>query len=124
MHCEAIYAELRKLAPSVCFSASREVDPYFTWDGDGEDPVNNGYTPYDVDVTASVIVGGVLVQETDSLGGCYFMDDEPIGDIHGYLPQMIQEAAVALLHKLPANIDPALVKQLQDVDAFLSSAPV
>lgn len=118
MHVESLYAELRLNAPSVVFSASREVDPYYTWDGDGQDPVAQGYEPCTVRVTASCIVDGYLLEADDVLCGCYFQPDEATDDVHGYLPQMIQEAAIRLAAQV--KYTPILLRQLAAVDALLS----
>ena len=85
---------LAAAAPDITFDVSREIDPYFEWDGDGPDPVNRGLDPYDVDVCVRTIAGGEEVKECTSLGGSYFRSDDPTEDplIHGYLPQMVKEA--------------------------------
>lgn len=31
--------------PEIAISMKWEVDGYFTWDGDGPDPENDGFTP-------------------------------------------------------------------------------
>jgi hypothetical protein len=77
--------------PDIAINVSWEYDPHFEWDGDY--PLEDGYEPYDVTVTASKIVNGKLIQGNAYLGGCYSKDggkDDP--EIGGYLPQMIEEA--------------------------------
>ena len=99
----ALAEGLAKAAPSICFLVSRGIDEGYTWDGDGPDPRNDGFDPYDVDVTARFIVRDKIVQGSASLGGCYFRSDEPTGEIHGYLVQMIEEALENLSRALSRN---------------------
>jgi hypothetical protein len=93
---QALIEKLKDERPDVCITVSREVDDTFVWDGDGPDPEDDGYLPYDVDVVASTIRAGVLIETRSSLGGSYFEDDEETGEIHGYLPQMVREALARL----------------------------
>ena len=95
-----IAARLAVLAPSIAFSVSREIDENYRWDGDGEDPRDAGFDAYDVTVTARVIVDGQIVEGENHLGGSYFLPDEPTGEIHGYLLQMLAEAAQDLCDTL------------------------
>lgn len=90
----AIFRNLALVAPSISFEVNRTEDPYFVWDGDGPDPREEGYIPYDYDVYARAIIGGKLFEGRQSLGGSYGSPDDEDGDrdIHGYLPQMIDEA--------------------------------
>jgi hypothetical protein len=84
---------IREERPDIAITVSWEYVEYFSWDGDGEDPIMDGYLPYNVIVTASKIINGKLIQGIAYLGGCYSKDggkDDP--EIGGYLPQMIQEA--------------------------------
>ena len=87
---------LRLARPDVAITVSRSHDSYFSWNGDGPDPRDEGFDPYNVDVVASTIHNGVLIEGRSSLGGSYFREDEPIGEIHGYLPQMVEEAVEEL----------------------------
>lgn len=84
--------QLRQTRPDVAIVVTREVDSYFSWDGDGPDPRDEGYSPYDVDVKAVAVRKGKLVEGVASLGGSYFLPDEDTGEVHGYLPQLIEEA--------------------------------
>ena len=95
-----IAARLAVLAPSISFSVSREIDENYRWDGDGEDPTENGFDAYTITVTARAIVDGQIVEGDSSLGGSYFQDDEPTGEIHGYLLQMLAEAVCELRDSL------------------------
>ena len=118
MTANEIHTRLQQLAPSVSFASSRKQDTFFRWDGDGPDPEDEGFLAYDVDVTATTIIEGKLVSSTASLGGCYMTHDEPIDDIHGYLPQMLEEAASDLAKLLPEGH--ALHENLTAVTDFLS----
>lgn len=88
--------ELRSVAPSIAITTSREEDLSFRWDGDGPDPRQRGFRPYDVTVSVQAIIGGELVSAEAYLGGSYYRPNEPLRDIHGYLPQMIEEAVTEL----------------------------
>ena len=83
---------LRLSRPEIAITVSRIIDEYFRWDGEGPDPVKRGYYPYDVDVKATCIINGTVFEGSASLGGSYFKENEPINEIHGYLPQMVEEA--------------------------------
>lgn len=55
-------------------------------------PREEGLSPYNVTVSASVIVNGALITGNAYLGSCW---EDPCAfdqDVHGYLPQMIDEA--------------------------------
>jgi len=98
---------LAKAAPHIAFSVSYVEDPNFVWDGDGPDPREEGYAPYDVTVTAHTIINGVSFEGNNYLGGTYEKwgprghgPENPEPDIGGYLPQMIDEA----LDDLKANV--------------------
>jgi hypothetical protein len=100
-HSHECIEELRVSRPDVAITIERELDPYFSWDGDGPDPRDEGYSPYTVTVMAIAIRNGELLTGDDSLGGCYYRPNEPIDDVHGYLPQMVEEA----VDELNAQID-------------------
>ncbi len=100
---------LRALRPDVVITVTREIDSRFSWDGDGPDPRDEGFSPYDVTVTASAIRNGVLYEGTDTLGGSYYQPDEPLNEVHGYLPQMVDEAM--------ENLDDELVRAGFTVDS-------
>lgn len=91
-----VKAKLAAVAPSIAFTSSREVDEFNKWDGDGPDPEESGHVAYLVTVKASAIVAGEWHHGSSSLGSSYFLPDEPIGDVHGYLLQMLDEAAEEL----------------------------
>jgi len=111
-----ICERLKRIAPNVVFQSSRDPDQTFRWDGDSPDPSEEGYLPYDVTVTARAIVRGELIEGNAYLGGSYYKPDEPIGSIHGYLPQMLQEAAAELLRITPASLG----RQLKGAIGYLT----
>jgi hypothetical protein len=78
------------------FSASRSRDNDFRWDGDGPDPEDEGLYPYDVTISAKAIVFGQVVEGEAFIGGHYMEEDEEIGNIGGYLPQLLEDAAQEL----------------------------
>lgn len=88
--------ELRRTRPDVAVKVTWEEDPYYSWDGDGPDPVEDGFLPYNVTVTAMAICKGNLIEGHDHLGGCYSKLGEHCPEIHGYFPQMLEEALEAL----------------------------
>src|SRR5262245_45607761 len=93
----AILKKLEKIAPDIDFVVNWEEDAHFVWDGDGPDPRDEGYIPHDVDVIARVVLGGEEKKGTQSLGGVYDKPGEEAPDIHGYLPQMLDEAITDLV---------------------------
>jgi hypothetical protein len=105
---------LKQVAPCVVISVARRVDDFPPkWDGEGIDPCERGYWPYIVTVTAQAIQNGELVEASDTLGGCYYRKPtarksaEPIGDVHGYLPDMCYTALTSLMNKIS---DPKVVQ--------------
>ena len=115
---KAILMELKKIAPSIAFSVEHTVDRDYEWDGDGPDPREEGFDPYDVDVYATAIVDGDEVEGRASLGGTYDKPDDIDPDIGGYLPQMLQEAAEELASKVSGPLRAeakAASKYLKDV---------
>jgi len=115
-----IYAKLKKLAPSVAFSTSREPDLDCVWDGDGPDPRDDGFDPYIVVVTARTVHSGEILEEYEYLSGSYFKGDEPIGDVHGYLPQMLKEATNELMLKKELLPRDGVYRQLELVHDYLT----
>ena len=92
--------DLRIAHPDIAVSVSWEFDQYFTWDGDGPDPLDDGYEPHNVTVEASTIRNGEVITGYAYLGGCY-ADDEKCPEIHGYFPQMLEDA----LHELKTQVE-------------------
>ena len=119
-----IAARLATFAPSISFSVSREIDENYRWDGDGEDPAENGFDAYTITVTARAIIDGQIVEGENSLGGSYFQDDEPTGEIHGYLLQMLAEAAKDLCDTLSRRgwYSGERLEQLADARCYIRQA--
>lgn len=90
---------LRDMLPTVAISVHREHDRDAVWDGEGPDPVEIGYEPYVVVVRAIAIMNGEIIEGSAYLGSSYYKADEPLGMVHGYLPQLIEEA-LEELHKI------------------------
>lgn len=87
-----IWKRLKDVCPNIQFEVTWSEDPHFEWDGDGPDPADRGYQPYDVDVYARAIIRGDLVEGRDSLGGVYEKPGAYDRDVNGYLPQMLLRA--------------------------------
>jgi len=106
----------------IAFTLCRTEDPSFRWDGDGPDPSKDGFLAYDVTVKARTIVEGEIMEACEYLGGSYYKHDEPLGDVHGYLPQMLEEAAskLAVLIKSVRPLNQA-VKECQAASEFMLS---
>ncbi len=88
---------LKITRPEIAVVVTWEEDHDYEWDGDGEDPITEGFYPYDVCVTASRIVNGELLEGTAYLGGCYSKDagkDNP--EVSGYLDGLVEEAVANL----------------------------
>lgn len=98
-----IHLTLKSLAPHFAFSTSKEIDPFFQWDGEGPDPTtwNPPSYPHDVEFKVSVIFWGEKIEGVSYLGGSYFQTKEPVGDCGGYLLQKLEEALLDLQSKLP-----------------------
>jgi hypothetical protein len=89
----ALLVKCGKVAPSIAIAVSYELDRYFQWDGDGPDPSEEGYNPYDVTVKASTIANGEELHGEAHLGGTYEKSvSEADPEINGYLNQMVDEA--------------------------------
>ena len=116
----AIHEQLKKLAPHVRFETSRELDESFVWDGDGPDPIDEGYEPYDVTVRVFIVHSGEVLDAYSHLGGSYYLPDEEIGDIHGYLPQMLQEAVREVMESNELLPRDSQYRELEVADRFLT----
>ena len=96
--------------PETSFTVSAVIDEDSTWDGDGADPVEYGFSPFIVTVTASRISKGQLIEGHSHLGSSYVEEASDFNDpnklidfeIHGYFPQMLQEAFQELTTQLAA----------------------
>lgn len=91
-----LLSDLKVIAPGIAFSVSRKHDEHYVWDESGRDPRGRGFLPYVIVVKARSIIHGELLEGSASICGSYYKPEEPIGDIHGYLPQMLMEAAEIL----------------------------
>lgn len=106
----AIFKSLNQIAPAIAFDVKFQPDPSFRWDGDGPDPRDDGYEPYDVAVSARTVVGGELREGIEWMGGHYEKpkDARPgrTTDLGGYLPQMLEEAVADLTKqgRMPASV--------------------
>lgn len=89
-------AKLKKVAPSIAVKTTWTPDNYFSWDGDGPDPTEEGYQAYDVDVWAKAIVDGEIVEGQGSIGGSYSKPGEHDPDVHGYFLDLLQKALADL----------------------------
>ena len=118
MEAEAIFARLKVLAPGIAFTMSRKQDPHpRRWNGGGNDPRRSGFVCCDVMVKAQMIVEGEKVKGMASLGDSYYKPDEPvINDMHGYLPQKLEEAIEELQTQIE---DEEALKQIAAVLNFL-----
>lgn len=115
---DQLIEELRQSHPDVHISVVWSPDPNYVWDGDGPDPLDDGYVPHDVAVTATTIVEGEMIEGNAYLGGCYEKLGEPDPEIHGYFEQMLKEALVELgreiERKVRSNVS-VLVKSEKDL---------
>lgn len=92
---------LAKVAPTVGITVNRTVDRHYEWDGDGPDPIEEGYLPYDIVVVATMIVDGKTLHGQDSLGGNYEKPGRHDPEVSGYFHQML----VAALEDLRLNLE-------------------
>lgn len=88
----AVFSGLKEVAPNIAFKVRWDQDPNFRWDGDGPDPADEGYIAYDVTFSAKAIEDGELISGEAYLGGSYSKPGEHDPDVHGYLPQKLDEA--------------------------------
>ncbi len=116
---QRLQTKLGEIAPSISFEVTWDEDVYHVWDGDGPDPREEGYVPHNVDVTASAIVKGRAIEGVNYLGGVYDYPDEQDAGIHGYLPQMMEEAVSELMEEkgFPAR----LKKEARAAKGFLEA---
>lgn len=117
-----IYTELKRLAPNVCFGTSKSLDDMTTWDGEPENNPSDTMSPYNIDVYAKTIIGGVEVEGTSSMGGTWMEPDEEIGDIGGYLPQMLEDAAANLKMEIgdQAGVSSYRIRITDQLDAVIA----
>lgn len=119
---ELIEYQLRDIAPNVAFSAKKSEDRSYKWDGDGPDPVLEGFRAYDVTVKAKIIWGGRELEGESHLGGHYSQPREKLGDIGGYFPQMLLEALENLRDENRDKIEGyAIVSEINAARKFLKA---
>jgi hypothetical protein len=118
MKAQELLEALRTWAPFIVFKIERARDDSFRWDGDGPDPCDEGFTCYDVDVSATAISKGREYTGHGSLGGHY--DKHPFDDdLGGYLPQLLLEAAQELEDVLDEGECPAGFSDCRSAIRFL-----
>jgi len=94
---DSILAALAVSRPDSAVSVKWELNESFEWNGDGPDPIEEGYYPHEVTVTARTIRGGKMIEGTSCLGGSYSEFNGPhCPMIHGDFPQMLDEAIAEL----------------------------
>lgn len=92
--------------PNVILQIEKDIDHWHKWEGEGRDPRVHGFQPYEVTITATMIVNGEFVVGQDSITGIYLDPGMPIvGSCNGYLPQMVKEAIGDLQDKLPTKYE-------------------
>lgn len=105
-----LYDLLKRVAPLVAFSVTCERDDEYVWDGDGPEP--DDMFPVNVDVKATTIIDGELMEGFGYLIGHYVADEnKDPGDIGGYLIGLLEDATKDLLDQTPPNHQ--VVSQLQ-----------
>jgi hypothetical protein len=86
---------LKQTRPEIAITTSWEYDPYFQSHEDF--PLEDGFRPRVMIVTATAIKDGVLYEGKAYLGIChskYIRKDNP--EVMGHIPQMIEEAVAKL----------------------------
>lgn len=110
---EGIKKGLREIAPHVLIEVSWSVLLHHSWDGDGPDPREEGYSPYNVTVSARAIVGGEEEEGHAYLGVSYSKPNEHDPNIHGYFPQMVDEA-LSDLYRTISGVAPTSSRKAWD----------
>lgn len=95
--------KLRDVAPDLAVTVHFEEDYGFQWDGDGPDPVEEGFTCYDVEVRASIIFQGEIVSRSEYMGGHYAKGGDLDTDLSGYFPQMAHDAVCEMIELVGFN---------------------
>jgi ABC-type cobalt transport system substrate-binding protein len=112
---EGIVSGLSKIAPHVAIDVSWEEDLHYVWDGDGPDPGLEGYVAHDVTVSAETIIDGRKIDGKAYLGGVYEKQGERDQNIHGYFPQMVDEA-LSELYKEISGKEPVTSRKRWEVE--------
>jgi len=119
IHAHEIFRDLRKIAPNLSFSTHWQEDPDYAWDGDGPDPASQGMVAHDVRVIARAIFNGIMAEGREHLGGCYDLPDKRDPDVHGYLPQMLEEATQELAGQVTGPLKTQCAAALRYLKAVL-----
>lgn len=115
-----LFAKLAAIAPSIAFSVTKEFDPHERWDGDGPDPRDEGFDPYDITVTARAIVAGQLIEGDAYMGGHWMKPEQETGSLGGYLLQMLDEAVTNLWEgRQRGSMSAAQVYEIDMAHAYL-----
>lgn len=134
-----VQAGIKKIAPGVNIRTIWTEDPHFRWDGDGPDPVEEGYVAHNVSVIAEVeLDDGTIVVGDDHLGGSYEKPgvEDPL--VHGYYYDMLSDALRELYEQLtgkkfavsrkdwdpmePPASDGSIPRQVGDAITFLEAS--
>jgi hypothetical protein len=102
-------ARVARRAPSVVLSCDCEIDH------DYPDQFPDGVWPHQVTVRAVVIYKGAFVDGCSTIAGVLLADDEELGDIHGHLYQLADEALDNLIGALAVVGAPHLGDLRMDV---------
>lgn len=106
---------LKRIAPNVEVEILWEEDPNFVWDGDGPDPVDDGYVAYDVSVKVTAVTTDEEGFEgANYLGGVYELPGVEDPDIHGYFTGMLQEALQELYTNMTGREAPKASRKSWD----------
>lgn len=98
-----VFETLRELAPNVAILVEWRHDPNYQWDGDGSDPVDDGYEPYTVTVWSNAIVDGRNAQGESHLTGFYAIPGEFDQNIGGYMMQLVDKSLDDLYQQASNN---------------------
>lgn len=110
--CIPLLESMRDIAPHVRIEIIKELDPFFEWDGDSPDPALSGLVCYQVEIKAICITQGFMEEHSAYLGGCYDKPGAYCPDIHGYLPQLIDDALEGLAKLAPISADTSIATQI------------
>jgi hypothetical protein len=97
--------QLAKLEPRVCISTRFQPDPDCEWDVRDPDMDADDFEAYDVTIEALVIHNGYMQSGDAVMGGSWYeFGSTPWHtdlDLHGYAPQMTEEAIQKLQEAAP-----------------------
>jgi hypothetical protein len=87
--------------PGFIFEIEQDIDEHFVWEGEANDPRLDGDGQfYDILVYAKAIVDGEFVTGEAVLGSTYMDYGQPLGDVNGYLEQLLKDAVEDLMANL------------------------